>query len=166
MNLQAPENLLKQILNMKVVILHAYMYKILCFMRYSTLILSRFKYLDFRLHVTGISKSDFIRFPIIYIKYHWVTLDMLQSRRMWKISRPTSWKQVVTAPLLNARQLVTVCVATWRTLAAQWPWLPNIHVGQNSQPFKGKGDFSIWVKNSRRKTLTNKHNVTNLWVKW
>ena len=44
--------------------------------------LSRFKYLDFRLHVTGISKSDFIRFPIIYIKYHWVTLDMLQSRRM------------------------------------------------------------------------------------
>ena len=38
LNLQAPENLLKQILNMKVVILHAYMYKILCFMRYSTFI--------------------------------------------------------------------------------------------------------------------------------
>ena len=38
LNLQAPENLLKQILNMKVVILHAYMYKILCFMRYATFI--------------------------------------------------------------------------------------------------------------------------------
>ena len=67
-------------------------------------------------------------------------------------------RQVVTAPLPNARQQVcvsrflgddhykglvrvTVDVARKRTLTAQWSCVPRI--GQNLQPFTGNGDVSI-----------------------
>ena len=78
----------------------------------------------------------------------------------------------MTAPLPNARQQVrvsrvlgddhykriprvTVDVARWRNLIAQWPWVPSI--GQHLQPFTGNVDVSIWVKTSRvgQKTSTN-----------
>ena len=41
---------------------------------------------------------------------------------------------------------VTVGVARWRTLTAQWPLVSSI--GQYLKPFTGNGDASIWVKNS------------------
>ena len=40
-----------------------------------------------------------------------------------------------------------VVVTRFRTLTAQWAYLPTI--GQNLQPFTGNGDVFIWVKNSR-----------------
>ena len=39
---------------------------------------------------------------------------------------------------------VTVDVARWRTLTAQWPWVPSI--GQNLQPFTGNGYVSMSEK--------------------
>ena len=40
-----------------------------------------------------------------------------------------------------------VVVARYRTLTAQWSWVPSI--GQNLQAFTGNGDVSKWVKISR-----------------
>ena len=95
-------------------------------------------------------------------------------------NRPNSIKQVVIAPLTNSRHYVrvsrvlgddhykrmprvTVGVARWRTLTAQWPEVPS--KGQNLQPFNGNGDLSKWVKSSRvgRKTQ-NKHKILNIHV--
>ena len=72
--------------------------------------------------------------------------------------RPKSLKQVVTAPLLSARQevrasrvlgddhykrmtRVTVGVARLRTFIDQCQWVPS--TGQNLKPFTGNGDISI-----------------------
>ena len=41
---------------------------------------------------------------------------------------------------------VTVDVACWMTLTAQWPWVPNID--RHLQPFI-VNDVSVWLKNSR-----------------
>ena len=43
-------------------------------------------------------------------------------------------------------------VARWRTLNAQWPWVPSL--GQNFKSPTSNGYVSIWMKNSRvgRKT--------------
>ena len=89
--------------------------------------------------------------------------------------RPKSFKQEVTAPLLNARQQVWVSrflgddhniqasrfkvgVARLRSVTAQWPCVPSI--GQHLQPFTGNGDVSIWVKNARW-DKKNPHNQKN-----
>ena len=68
-------------------------------------------------------------------------------------NRPKLVKQIVTAPLLNARQHVChgssdiinrmpyVTVGVARTLTAQWPWVPS--VGQNLQPLTGNGEVSM-----------------------
>ena len=114
----------------------------------------------------------------------WWRSGLERSLSIWKVGcsnpsrdRPKSYKQVVTAPLPNARQYVCftgprkwpsklmscvrVGVARLRTLTAHWPWVPSI--GENLQPFTGKSDFSICVKNSRvgRKT-PNKQSISSL----
>ena len=72
--------------------------------------------------------------------------------------RPKLLKQVVTIPLLNARQQVLVsqtlevdhykwmppvkaCATRYRTLTAQWLQVPSL--GQNLQTLTGNGDVSI-----------------------
>ena len=74
--------------------------------------------------------------------------------------KPNSLKQVVTAPLANAREQVwesrifgnehykckprvTISVACQRT-TGQWPRVPSIR--QHLQPFIGDGDVSKWLK--------------------
>ena len=95
-------------------------------------------------------------------KSRWWCSGLERSPRMLKVGCsnpshdiPKSKKQLVTAPLLNARQQVwvsrvlgddhykrmsrvTVGLARLRTLTARCPWMPSI--GQNLQPFTGNGD--------------------------
>ena len=47
---------------------------------------------------------------------------------------------------------VKVDVESYRTLTAQWLWVPSL--GQNLQPLTGNGDVSVLVKNSRVGRLT------------
>ena len=73
-------------------------------------------------------------------------------------------KEVGTAPhnrceCLGSLEMIITNVCHSRcSLNAQLPWVPSL--GQNLKPFTGKGDASIWMKNSwvGRKTQTNKQN--------
>ena len=60
-----------------------------------------------------------------------------------------------TAKRLAIGVSVTVGVARYRILTAQWPWVPS--TGQTLKSFTDNGDISIWVKNYRvgRKTSNN-----------
>ena len=122
--------------------------------------------------------------PQLVKKVHWCVWFIV-----WSIANAYTWKILICFLTLiketliysiNAAEFiksghykrmprVTVGETRWRTLTAQWPWVPSI--GHNLKPFTGKGDVFIWVKNSRlgRKTQTNKEtyqkwNMT--WMTW
>ena len=117
--------------------------------------------------------------PQLVKKVHWCVWFIV-----WSIANAYTWKILICFLTLiketliysvNAAEFiksghykrmprVTVGETRWRTLTAQWPWVPSI--GHNLKPFTGKGDVFIWVKNSRlgRKPQTiRKHIKNEIW---